>query len=128
MSERDLARSKQRILLWWLPIGAIIGMEILIMLEILPGSRWLFNGVWFLALLVMGAACLLNALRCRRVHCWFTGPWMLLMSLAMLLSMFHLLPGDPNPGLLANVAALGALLLWLLPELVFGRYFGERVD
>ncbi|MDX1443975.1 MAG: hypothetical protein R3270_09430 [Gammaproteobacteria bacterium] len=124
-SQADLTTSGLRFLLWWLPIASILLMQLAIGLDWLAPERWLFNGTWAIALLVMGSACLANAMHCNRVHCWFTGPYMLLMGLVMLLSLFHLLPGDPAPGMLANVAGLGTLVLWLVPELILGRYFGR---
>src|SRR5262245_61180676 len=37
------------------------------------------TAVWIVALVWMGAACLINARRCGRPHCRFTGPYYLLM-------------------------------------------------
>lgn len=39
---------------------------------------------WAICLGVMAAGCLVNAIRCGRVHCYFTGPFLLLMSLSTL--------------------------------------------
>jgi hypothetical protein len=41
--------------------------------------------VWTVALSIMGTACIANALRCGRVHCYVTGPFFLLMALVTLL-------------------------------------------
>jgi hypothetical protein len=40
--------------------------------------------VWTGALGTMGVACIVNALRCGRVHCYLTGPFFLLMALIAL--------------------------------------------
>jgi hypothetical protein len=32
--------------------------------------------IWTIALSWMGTACILNARRCGRTHCWFTGPYL----------------------------------------------------
>jgi len=62
-------------LLWRLPLGlALVGW--------LAGPRRWF--IWSVALLWMGTACVINAKRCRRVHCTFTGPLYALLGLAAL--------------------------------------------
>src|SRR5687767_7821328 len=56
---------------WVLPLALL-----LIGLLLTPSARML---VWTFALAWMGVACLLNARRCGRTHCRFTGPYFLLM-------------------------------------------------
>ena len=41
---------------------------------------------------VMAAGCVVNALRCGRMHCYFTGPFMILMGFASLSYGFGWLP------------------------------------
>ncbi len=65
---RDLTRGRLQPLLYWgLPVVAMIVGSIL-------DLRF---ALWPAALFVMGAACVVNAVRCRRMHCFFTGPWLL---------------------------------------------------
>jgi len=71
----------------------------------------------------MGVACIVNALRCRRVHCYLTGPFFLLMSLIALsygLGILHL--GGKGWNLLGLVTLIGAIALWCLPEMFLGKY------
>ena len=57
--------------MWGLPIAAIVaGLFIDVRLRTV---------IWTAALLVMGTACVLNARRCGRTHCQFTGPYYLVM-------------------------------------------------
>lgn len=65
----DLACGRSAVLLWWLPVAALI-----------VGANWpkFQLLLWLPAFLVMGAACLANAARCGRVHCYVTGPLFLL--------------------------------------------------
>lgn len=42
------------------------------------------TAIWVGALGIMGAGCMTNALRCGRTHCYFTGPFFLVMALAAL--------------------------------------------
>lgn len=98
------------LLLWWLPAAAVIAGASL------PSARaWL----WIPSFLVMGVACLANAARCGRVHCYFTGPVFLLAALWVALGALHFVPMHPG-ALLATVLLL--TLLAFLVELPLGRY------
>src|SRR3989442_15948432 len=57
------------------------------MRRLAPRSRGAVVGdsIWTLAFTVMGIACVVNAVRCGRVHCYFTGPFLLLLAAASLL-------------------------------------------
>jgi hypothetical protein len=71
----------------------------------------------------MGVACIVNALRCGRVHCYLTGPFFLLMALIALsygLGMLHL--GWNGWNLLGLMTLIGAIALWCLPEMLLGKY------
>jgi len=72
-SKRDLAASRSGLWFWGLPA-----------LLLLVGVFW--GGVraplWSVAFLVGGAACVANATRCGRTHCYFTGPLYLGLSAA----------------------------------------------
>jgi hypothetical protein len=80
--------------------------------------------VWSTALVWMGVACILNALRCGRIHCYLTGPFFLLMAIVVPAHGFGILWLGPNGwwwlGLMLIV--VGGGLLWYLPERVWGRY------
>src|SRR5437763_17075122 len=60
-----------------------------------PGLR---TALWAASLAVMGVACLINASRCGRVHCRFTGPFFILGALTSLGYGLGLLPLGPFPG------------------------------
>ena len=104
-------------MLYWLPAIAIV----------VAGAPAISSGwrtaVWVVALAIMGGACIANALRCGRVHCYVTGPFFLLMALAALsygLGILHL--GRNGWNLLGLIALIGAVALWYLPEMFFGKY------
>ena len=86
-----------------------------------PSITWA-AGAWSVALAWMGAACLLNARRCGRLHCFFSGP--ILLVGALLAALVALGQLDANAiGLGAIVT--GALVLFGLTyalELALGRY------
>src|SRR5881396_1202973 len=52
--------------------------------------------LWFASLCVMGALCLVNASRCGRVHCRFTGPFFILGAVASLGYGLGLVPLGPS--------------------------------
>ncbi|MGC1783805.1 MAG: hypothetical protein WA708_14880 [Acidobacteriaceae bacterium] len=106
----DLAYGGSAVLLWWLPVAALI-----------VGANWpkLMLLLWIPALLVMGAACSVNAARCGRVHCYVTGPLFLLAALYAALSGFHVVPMQPNIFL---GSILGVFLLARLAEFPLGKY------
>ncbi len=83
--------------------------------------------VWFISLVWMGAACLLNARRCGRTHCHLTGPFFLVMATAVLLHGVGLLSlGRYGWMWLGATTAVGAALLWSVSEALLGRYLHHR--
>jgi len=88
---------------------------------IIAGDHWasLRPWLWFAGFLVAGAACLANAARCGRRHCYFTGPLFLLAAVYNALAGFHLVP--TNETVFLGVV-VGAGVLARLSELVLGRY------
>ncbi len=83
--------------------------------------------VWMVALVWMGAACLANASRCGRRHCFFTGPFFLVMAAAAGLHGFAIVPLGPEGWRwLAIAVGAGGGLLWCVPELLWGRFAARR--
>ena len=83
----DLARGWSAMLLWGLPVIAlVVGLYY-------PRARLV---LWIPALVVTGVACLGNAARCGRVHCYVTGPLSLLAATYVALSDFHFVPMQPR--------------------------------
>jgi len=115
---RDILSSWWRVfILYWLPAIAIV----------VAGAPAISSGwrtvVWTVALATMGVACIVNALRCGRVHCYLTGPFFLLMALIALsygLGILHL--GGNGWNLLGLLTLIGAIALWCLPEMFLGKY------
>lgn len=107
---RDLTRGWSALLLWGLPVVAII-----------VGSNWqkARSLLWIPALLIMGAACVANAARCGRRHCYVTGPVCLLAAGYVTLSAFHLVP--LHPAILVD-AVTGLAVLAFLAEVPLGNY------
>lgn len=86
------------------------------------GTAWR-AGIWSAACAVMGIACLVNAIRCGRVHCYFTAPFFFVMALTILLFGAGWLPLGRNGWNVIGVALLaGSLILTYGPERVLGKY------
>ena len=82
-----------------------------------------FVVVWPTVLTFMGVACLLNARRCGRIHCYFTGPFFLLLALIGLLYGLDLVPlGARGWSMLSIALVLGTAAFISVPEWLFGRY------
>jgi hypothetical protein len=106
----DLVMSWKAAFLWCLPVAALI-----------IGSYWQKGRLllWIPAFLVMGVACLANAARCGRVHCYITGPLSLLAIGYVVLAQFRLVPMDAGY-FLDSILAI-SILAFLL-EIPLGRY------
>lgn len=115
---RDLTASARGLLLvYGLPyVGILLAGNF--------GSLDVTAAVWVAAFAAMGLACLWNARRCGRVHCWFVGPWFLLAAATTVLLRLGLVDlGASGWATLVNVALFGAVLLFFVTENVWGRYF-----
>ncbi len=119
---RDILASPPLALaLFWIPAIAIV----------VTGSSNFRDGwrtlVWTAALITMGTACITNAYRCRRVHCYITGPFFILMAVVTLLYGLGVTPLGRNGWNLIGLTILfGAICLCCLPELFFGKYVKNR--
>ncbi|QOZ74089.1 hypothetical protein XH83_00630 [Bradyrhizobium sp. CCBAU 53351] len=103
------------VLAWWLPKAAILAGLFF------PVS---FRAViWIIALIWMGAACILNARRCNRTHCRYTGPY----YLAMIVPVTVLGAGLITVGIVGwfwlGVMILGgSWLIWWATERTWGTF------
>lgn len=112
----DWARSPRGYLLaWGIPTIALIGAAYLA-----PGPR---AAVWIAALVWMAAGCLANARRCGRVHCRYTGPYYLALTVPVaLMGLGAIDPGPWGWWIAAAAILLGGKLIWLVAEGLWGRY------
>ena len=77
----DILRKRALTLaLFGLPILAIAGTGLLHL------EHRLLSIVWTISLVIMGVTCLVNARNCGRIHCYFTGPFFLLIALITMLA------------------------------------------
>ncbi len=82
-----------------------------------------------LALLWAGAACITNACRSGRVHCYITGPFFIMLGAASLLYGAGILPFGLRVWLwIGAVLIVGTALLTIVPEWIWGRYSLSREE
>jgi hypothetical protein len=92
-------------LAWWLPICVTLAG-----LFVATPARMV---IWIVALAWMGTACILNARRCGRTHCRFTGPYFLAMILPVLVFGEGIVPSGFYAWLaLGAVILLGSKVIW----------------
>jgi len=102
-------------LAWWVPKLAIIAS----LFVPVP----LRAGVWTLALIWMGAACILNARRCGRTHCRYTGPYYLAMIAPVLLFASGIVVANFYGWLtLAALIVFGGWTIWWVTERTWGKF------
>ena len=99
---------------------------------VLAGSANVSNGwrtvVWTAALATMGTACVVNALRCGRLHCYLTGPFFLALAVVALLFGLGVVPLGRNGWNLIGLATLvGAIFLCCVPEWLFGTHRNAKM-
>lgn len=116
---RDLTCGRAGFLLWVLP-------AVLLCIAAGIGGR-VAAVAWPPLLLFMGAACLVNARRCGRLHCYITGPYFLLLAGVSLLYGLGGVPLGPRGWQWLSVALLiGACVLTCVPEWLFGKYLHRQ--
>lgn len=105
------------IAIYWLPIAVLVASGFF---SVGNAARTV---IWAVALITMGVGCLVNALRCGRVHCYATGPFFLLMAAVAVLYGLGIAPlGARGWNTIAIITLIGGIALCYLPELFFGRY------
>ncbi|GGI31732.1 hypothetical protein [Bradyrhizobium guangdongense] len=102
-------------LAWWMPKTAIFaGLFVPVTVRAV---------IWIVALIWMGIACILNAKRCNRTHCRYTGPY----YLAMILPVMALGAGLVTVGILGwfclgVIIVGGSGLIWWATERTWGKF------
>jgi len=122
--DKDLLGTRWAFLLWWVPVALIVigGVSFKTGNTVILGDVTR-TALWTLGFAMAGSACLLNAVRCRRLHCFFTGPMFLLLAAASLLYGLGVLPLGPHGwNWIAGTALAGTFLFMCVLEQAFGKY------
>jgi len=112
----------------WLTLAAVWGLPtVAMLLALVLDPEWRAI-VWVAMLAWMGTACVLNARRCGRTHCRYTGPFFLGMAGLVVVYIAGFVPLGPQPWLvLAIMIAGGNALIWWVSERFYGTYSGGQL-
>ena len=100
---------------WWIPKAVIVAALLLPV----PARA----GIWIIALIWMGTACILNSKRCGRTHCRYTGPYYLAMIVPVLMLASGVISSDFYAWLsLAVVILGGSMIIWWATERAWGKF------
>jgi hypothetical protein len=115
-ASRDwLANARTSALAWWLPKAAIV--------TALFTPVAVRGAVWTIALVWIGTACILNARRCGRTHCRYTGPFYLTMIVPVLLLASGAISVDFYSWLFLCALILGgSWIIWWATEKAWGKF------
>ena len=115
-TSRDWLSSKRtNLLAWWIPLAVILAG---LFVPVAPRTAG-----WAIALGWMGAACMLNARRCNRTHCRYTGPYFLAMIVPVLALGAGLVTVDVLGWVCLGVIILGGSgLMWWATEWAWGKF------
>ena len=115
-SSHDWLRSpRTNLLAWWIPQAAMLaGLFIPVPVRTV---------IWIIALIWMGTACILNARRCGRTHCRYTGPYYLAMIAPVLVLASGMVSADLYGWLVLGALILGgSKIIWWTTELAWGKF------
>jgi hypothetical protein len=117
-NHRDWTRQPGGALVWWcIPLGVAAAASLVL------SSLQIVAVVWTVAFAWMGIGCLLNARRCHRLHCYFSGPVLLLGSLSVGCIGLGVLTFGPHGLNNAVSLTLVLALLSFVPEMIWGKYY-----
>ena len=110
-----LASARTNLMAWWLPHAAVVtGLFAAVPVR---------TAIWSIALAWMGTACILNARRCGRTHCRYTGPYYFAMILPVLMVGLGLVRADIYGWIaLALIIVFGSKAIWWATERAWGKF------
>ena len=115
-ASKDWVRRPSAFALWWaLPIVIGVSSSLLELSLAQAAFLWAALFAW------MGTGCVLNALRCARLHCFISGPALWLGAVAAVLVGLGVISG---PHVLNDVinATVVLVILSYVPEWIRGKY------
>jgi len=110
-----LGRVHTSLLAWWAPTAAIVaGLFVPVSVRAV---------IWIIALVWIGMACILNARRCNRTHCRYTGPFYLAMIVPVMLLGTGLVAVNMFGWVCLGAIILGgSWLIWWATERAWGKF------
>ncbi len=107
--------ARTNLLAWWLPHAAIVAG--------LFAAVSVRTAIWTVALAWMGVACILNAQRCGRTHCRYTGSYYLVMIAPVLVLGVGVVSAEIYWWIALGVLIVaGSKLIWWATERAWGKF------
>ena len=103
---------------WGLPLAILFSTNFMSGIVPLPIILMVMSGSFFW----MGLACVLNARRCRRRHCYYSGPIFIAGGAGVLLVGFGIVSFGADGLIIIVWGTLVLALLTYLTEPIFGKY------
>ncbi len=103
---------------WGLPLAILFSTNFMSGIVSKPIILMMMSGSFFW----MGLACVLNARRCRRRHCYYSGPIFIAGGVGVLLIGFGVVSLGSDGLIIIVWGTLALALLTYLSELIFGKY------
>lgn len=117
-AKSDLVENKLSFLLIWGAPSLLIALTYFIKLH-----NIIHTAIWFLSLLLMGFGCLINAKNCNRYHCYYTGPYFLVLAAISIMHGFAIFSlGEYGWHYLGISLLSGFIFLYLFLERFTGKY------
>ncbi len=101
---------------WGIPLLAVLATSFLAI------PMWVITLVWVAGFAWMGIGCVLNARRCGRRHCFYSGPVLLLGAIAVALVGSEVVSLGPHGFVIVVWSTFALVLLTFVPEWIGGKY------
>lgn len=119
-NNKDLTTGRVTAILFW-------GIPHIVFLIGIFTNPMLRTILWSSSLSIAGIACFINVFRCGRVHCYFTGPFYLLMAVLSLLYGTGILKfGQFGWVWIGGAVVIIGPILSRAPEQIYGKYIAGR--
>src|SRR3989475_8448638 len=110
-----LSSWRTNLVAWWIPQAAVLAG--------LLAPAPIRAVIWIIALIWMGTACILNARRCGRTHCRYTGPYYLAMIAPVIVLASAIVSAGFYGWLVLGVLILaGSKIVWWATERAWGKF------
>jgi hypothetical protein len=103
------------VLVWGIPTATMLAALLL--------EPMLRAAVWAIMLTWMGSACIVNARRCSRTHCYYTGPFFLFMAVIVLAYAGGVAPLGSHGWIIIGLTTIaGTGIIWWASEHLLGTF------
>lgn len=117
LAAKDWTRRPTTLLLWWvLPFALAEATNFMALTTAQAAFAWGGAMAW------MGVGCVLNAIRCHRLHCYIAGPALLIGAAVAALIGSDAVDLGPHALSYTTIVALALAMISFAPEFVWRKY------